>query len=123
MRPRPTAISGVAGKVEVDLEGEGHHAQPGPGHRQIAGGHSLIAVPQHAHIVGNEDLFPQADHKHLHAGAKLVNGGVPLVDLVAQILVFDDGAGDELGEQGNEGAEVNDVPLGPGYRPRYTSMV
>ena len=96
--PQPHRHVGVAGEVEVDLEGKGQHAQPGPGHRQIAGGHGLIAVPQHPHIVGNEDLLSQADHKHLHPGAKLVNGGVPLVDLIAQVLVLDNGAGDELGK-------------------------
>ena len=114
---------GVAGEVEVDLEGEGHHAQPGPSHRQIAGGHGLIAVPQHAHVVGNQDLLPQTDHKHLHAGAELINGGIPLVDLVAQVFVLDNGTGNELGEQGDKGAEVDDVALGPGIAPVHVDGV
>ena len=47
----------------------------------------------------------------------------PLVDLVPQVLVLDDGTGDELGEQGDKGAEVDDVPLSPGVPPVHVDGV
>ena len=108
---------GVAGEVEIDLEGEGQHAQPGARHRQLAQRHGLIALPQHPHIVGDEHLFRHAHHKGLHAGGEFVRGAGPLVDLIPQVLIFDDGSGDQLGEQGDEGAEVDDGPLSPGVAP------
>ena len=46
-----------------------------------------------------------------------------LIDLVAQVLVLDDGAGDELGKQGDEGAEIDDVPLRPGVSPVHIDGV
>ena len=108
---------GVAGEVEVNLEGEGQHPQPGPGHRQLGGGHGLVAVPKHAHVVGNEQLFGQPHHEDLHPGGKFICGVVPPVDLVPQVLVFNDGTGNQLREQGHKSAEVEDVPLGPGVPP------
>ena len=107
----------IAGEVKVDLDGKGQHAQPGPGHGQVPRRHGLVALPQHAHVVGDEHLFSQADDEHLDAGGKLLHGAGPAVDLISQILVFDDRAGDQLGEQGNEGAEVDQRPLGPGVPP------
>ncbi len=41
-------------------------------------------------------------------------GTGPLVDLICQILILDDRPGDQLGEERDKGAEVDDGPLGPG---------
>ena len=108
---------GVAGEVEVQLEGEGHHAQPRTGHGELFRGERLVAVPEHTHIVGDEQFLGQTYHEDLHAGGELVRGGGTRVDLIAQILVFDDGAGDELGEQGDKSAEVENGALGTGVAP------
>ena len=105
---------GVTGEVEVDLEGKGDHAQPRTQNSELSGAHSLIGLPQHAHIVGNQHLLGHTDHKDLHAGGELLGGGSALVDLIAQVLIFDNRTGDELGEQGNEGTEVDDAALGTG---------
>ena len=108
---------GVAGEVEIDLEGEGQHPQPGPGNRQLRQGHGLVAVPQGPHVVGDEQLFSETNHKDLHAGGEFIRRAGPLVDLVPQVLVFDDGSGNQLGKQGDKGAEVEDVPLSTGVSP------
>ena len=68
-------------------------------------------------MVGDEHLFRHAHHKGLHAGGEFVRGAGPLVDLIPQVLIFDDGSGNELRKQGDEGAEVDDGPLSPGVAP------
>ena len=115
--PQAHGHVGVAGEIEINLEGEGQHPQPGPGHRQLRQGHGLVAVPQGPHVVGNEQLLSKAHHEDLHPGGKFVRRAGPLVDLIPQVLVLDDGSGDELGEEGDKGAEVEDVPLGTGISP------
>ena len=114
---------GVAREVKVDLEGEGQHTQPSPRHGQVRQRHGLIAVPQHPHVVGDEQLFAKADHKHLDARGKLVHSAVPLIDLVSQVLILDDGTGDELGKQGDEGAKVKDGSLRSGVSPVHIDGV
>jgi len=46
-----------------------------------------------------------------------------VVDLVAQIFVFDDGTGDELGEECDEGAEVDEAALHLGVVPVHVDGV
>ena len=105
------------------MEGKGQNPQPGSGHRQIPHGHSLIAVPEHTHIVGDEDLFPQAHHKHLHTGGEFVHGGLPAVNLIAQILILNNWAGNELREEGNKGTKIDNIPLSPGIPPVHIDGV
>ena len=114
---------GIAGEVEVNLEREGDDAQPGPGHRELVQGEGLIPLPQQPHVVGQQDLFPHAHHEDLHAGGELLRRAVPLVDLVPQVLVFQNGTGDELGKQGDKGAEVDDGVLGPGISAVYVDGI
>ena len=96
--PQAHGHVGVAGEIEINLEGEGQHPQPGPGNRQLRQGHGLVAVPQGPHVVGDEQLFSETNHKDLHAGGEFIRRAGPLVDLVPQVLVLDDGSGDKLGE-------------------------
>ena len=100
---------GVAGEVEVQLQGEGHHTQPRPRHGELVGGQGQDRIPQLADVVGQQHLFGQTHGEHLHAGGELLRRVGAVVHLVGQLLVLDDGAGDELGEQGDEGAEAHQV--------------
>ena len=115
--PQAHGHVGVAGEVEVELEGEGQHPQPGPQDGELPGGHGLVGVPQHPDVVGQQDLFPQADDEDVDAIGELLHRVAPLVHLVGQFLVLQDGPGDELGEEGDEGAEVHHAPLDLGIPP------
>ena len=70
-----------------------------------------VGVPEKADIVRYEDLFPEAHDEALHAGGEFVEGLRPAIELVVDILVADDGSRDELGEEGHEGAEFDEVLL------------
>ena len=48
---------------------------------------------------------------------------LPPLQLVVQVLVLDNGPGDELGEQGDEGAEGDDVLLAAGVPPVHVDGV
>ena len=101
----------VAGEVEVNLEGIGRQAQPGPHHGQFLPGHGEEGVPHAADGVGQEHLLGKAHGKPLHAGDEFPQALLPVHQLLSHGLVLDDGAGDQLGEQGDEGAEGDDVLL------------
>ncbi len=113
----------VAGEVEVELEGEGGDAQPGPQGGEPGPGRGQIHVPQRAQGVGKQNLFTRAHGEALDAGGELLKGVIPPLQLVVQVLVLDDGPGDELGEQGDEGAEGDDVLLAPGVPPVHVDGV
>ena len=105
---------GVAREVEVQLEGEGQNAQPCAQGGQFSHGGGQIDIPELTDGVGQKHLLCAAHHKALGARGKLVGGVVTVFQLLVQILVLQDGAGDQLGEQGDEGAEGDDVALGAG---------
>ena len=102
---------GVAGEIEVDLQGEGDHAQPGARRGELRGGQSLVGVPELPQIVGQQYFLAQTYREGLYAGGKPLHRVVPVVDLISQLLILDDRPGDELGEQGDEGAEIDEIPL------------
>ncbi len=112
---------GVAGKVEVDLEGEGDGAQPGRESRGLF--HGGDGLPDGAGLVGDEHLLAQADDEPLHAAADLQPVLPTLVELVGHRLILDDGAGDQLGEQRHVGGKVQDVPLGRHLAPVHVDGV
>ena len=107
----------VAGEVEVDLESVGQDPQPRPRHREVGDSRRLADIPELPHVVGQEQLFRHAHGKDLHAGGKSVSPVLPAVDLLPQVLILDDGTRYQLGEEGHKGAEIQDVPLGPGIPP------
>src|SRR5699024_3407353 len=93
------------------LKGEGHHAQPGAGDGELVGGQSQIDIPKLADVVGQQHLLGQTHHKHLYAGGKLLRGVGAVGHLVSQLFVLDNGTGNELGEEGNEGTEADNAFL------------
>ena len=114
--PQASSHVGVTGKVEINLQRIGTGSRPGP---QGAGGHRVggHGVPQHAKLVGQQHFFGQPHHKEANPGIKK-GGRLPSGDqLLVDILVPDNGAGDELGEQGDVGGKVNQVMRGRAVIP------
>ena len=102
---------GVAGEVEVDLKRKCQNAKPGGSDRQLVCPHDLTGIPELSQIVGDQQFFCQTCNKSFRTGGELLQTVASAAQLVVQILIFDDGAGDELGEQCHEGAEANDAFL------------
>ena len=113
---------GVARKVKVQLEAVGQDAQPdqpgggvGQPHKGDRGvvRHPDDVGPEGAHRVGQQDLFGQAKGEDGHPLFDLGDVVAVLVDvqLGRHVPVFDDGAGDQLGEHDHIGPEVDDVLL------------
>ena len=107
--PQPHGHIGIAGKVKIDLEREGDYAQPCPHAARRGGG--LVHIPQRADAVGQQHLLGQADDEHIHARGKLGDAARALAQLVVQIAVLQDRAGDELREERHERAERHEVSL------------
>ena len=93
---------GVAGEVIVDLEGVADGAQPGKGGGEVPRPLQQEGPVGHqGQLVGDEHLLPQSGDEPGAAGGEVVPGLLPVVDLVGHRLILDDGAGDELGEEGD----------------------
>ena len=91
---------GVAGEIVVDLQGVAQGAQPGEGGGQavpLAKG----PVGHHRQLVGEEHLLAQTHDKPAAPGGEVRPGLFAVVDLLGHRLILDDGAGDELGEEGD----------------------
>ena len=91
---------GIAGEVEVDIEGVDYHRVPGAEERE--GGDILAeeGVHYHPEVVGQYHLFRQANYHPEGSLAKV--GGVDGAGLylVLYHAVAHDGAGYQLGEEG-----------------------
>ena len=112
--PQPYSHIGITGKIKVDLERKGDDAQPCTCSGELLGRHGLVSIPQHSQVIGQEHLLGQSDYKDLHTRGKLLHLVISVVDLVVQVLVFDDGAGDELRKEGHKGTKADDTSLGSG---------
>ena len=113
----------IAGEIEIDLEGEGDGPQPGVRHGEGGGIHGLVHVPQGSYGVGQDDFFPQALDEAPHAGGEGGTGDPPVGELRRDIPVPHDGPGDELGEEGDEGAEADVIPLGLHLAPVHVDGI
>ena len=105
--PQASCHVGIAGKVKVDLQGVGQDAHPGGEGSPFC----LEKIPQIAHGVGQEHLFSQAQDKQLDAGGKVVDILPAGLHLLRHILIPDNGAGNQLGEQGDIGTEDQGILL------------
>ena len=63
-------------------------------------------------------LFPDTADEAFHPIGKEASGAIPVLQLVRNRLVADDGTCDELGEQGHISAEIDDIFL----RFRFTTI-
>ena len=114
---------GITGKVEIDLEGKGQ--DPHPYHKDAAvrrkDGRDLR--PQGAGLIGQQDLFSQAHHETADPQGKTLKAFGPGVQLRGNVLVADNGAGNELGEHGHIGSEAYDIVLDRSLAPVYVDGV
>ena len=98
----------VAGKVEINLEGEGEDAEPGRGGRDGARRrHFLHPRPQHADIVGEQHLFGKALGEEERALPDFFQGDGAVFQLRRHIVVADDGPRHQLREHADVGGVVD----------------
>ena len=76
-------LRGIAGEIEIELEGKGDDAQPRPQGGELVRRGGQIHVPQGAEGVGQQHLFGRADDEPLHAGGELLKA----VAAVGELLV------------------------------------
>ena len=109
-QPHADGHVGVGGEVQIDLEGVGQAPQPqGDGGSGLEGGQILGLVRQGAAEDGlggdgaahvcQQHFLRQAGHKPVNAVAHVLAVHVAGEDLLAHVLVADDGPGDALMEQ------------------------
>ena len=114
---------GIAGKVEIQLQGIGDDAQPdqrrgGIAQTHIGDGGAVLDAddvgPERAHGIRQQDFLRQTEGEQGHALLDLPEAVAMFVDmqLSRDIAVFDDGACDELREHDHIGPKINDVVLG-----------
>lgn len=79
--------------------------------------------PQGAGLIGQQDLFSQAHHETADPQGKTLKAFGPGVQLRGNVLVADNGAGNELGEHGHIGSEAYDIVLDRSSPPVYIDGV
>ena len=97
---------GVAGEIEINLEGVCQNADPGSAGGKLSQVVGFDFRPEHTDAVGQDHLLGKAADKGAHT---LSDGGqidAALVQLPLHIRIPDDGPGNQLGEHGYIGAEV-----------------
>lgn len=100
---------GIGGKIKVDLEGIGYSAEPREKNGRSGGGKGGVGDLRDG--IGQQHFFGKAEEKTHRTGGKLGNRFVPLVDLVRDGGIAHDGAGDELGEEGDIERELEGIFL------------
>ena len=101
----------VAGEIEVDLEGIADDACPGTDHAHPAVPQSTDCFKDCTGAVGKKHLLGKTRHEADHAFIEAVNGMIPVFQLLCDITVADNRAGDQLREHGDIGAEADGTSL------------
>ena len=107
----------VAGEVKIDVQGVADGIEPGEENGRV-----LCYPPGGADLsqqVGQQHLFPQPYQKTAGSQPEIVQILGPVPELGRNVLVADNGSGDELGEEGDVAGQVNGVSLGPYLSPVY----
>ena len=100
----------VAGEVEVDVQHVGDGIEPEKQDGLVLRGTEDLA--ELAHSVGDEHLFAQTQDKAADAQCRLVQTVPPGGELLRDLGIAHDGAGDQLGKEGDIGRKVDKAPLG-----------
>ena len=100
----------ITGKVEVDLEGIGEDARPRAQPAVLLTGDD-DRLAHGAHLVGDQHLFGETHTEDAHALGEVVERLTAVIQLIGDVLIADDRAGDQLREQRYIGAEGDDVLL------------
>ena len=68
-------------------------------------------VGNNGHLVGNKHLFPESDDKSFDAVAEVVKSNTPTYELGGDVVIADNGAGNQLGEKSDVQPDVQGVAL------------
>ena len=107
--PQADGHVGIAGKVEVNIQGKGHGVHPVKQDGFFA---ALTEQPdQQGKVIRKNDLFPQPYQKPPQSRRRVVPAVLPVLQLPCDVRIADDGACNQLGEQGDIRAEVDEILL------------
>src|SRR5579883_1649729 len=98
---------GVAGKVEIDLQGEACEREPCVGGGKVYRITRKSRVDEDAQRIGDQELAAQPARKAKETAAKVGPlDRLRLGDLVSHLVIFEDGPCEELREEQHEQAIV-----------------
>ena len=89
----------VAGKIEVDLQRVANGARPSCQHADLSGRQREHGIRHLTERVRQQQLFAQTADKPADAECGLLRSGAAAVDLLLDVMVFDDRPGDQLREK------------------------
>ena len=102
---------GIAGKVTVDLQRVANHRH-GDAQAIVGRGGGEHRVHRHTDAVGKDHLLGQAGDKPGHAQIDIVlSDPVEPIQLGQKVVGLDDGAGGNLGEEGDVSRQLDKIPL------------
>ena len=112
---------GIAGKVEIDVQGKGDGVHPGEYHGFLPGLPEQLC--QKGEVVRQNHLFPQSHQKPADASHGIFPAVGSPFQLLCHIHIAHNGPGDELGKQRHIGAEADGVLLGRHRAPVHIDGV
>ena len=113
----------IAGKIEIDLQGESQQADPGTGRRkrgQVAG---EKLVGHLGKLVGQDHFLAQADDEAETAVGHVLPGDLPLVDFPGNGPVAHDRTGNQLREHRDVQQQVAEAFLRLAFLPVHIHQV
>ena len=102
---------GIAGKVKKQLQAVADGTQPG--NRSVDHMDVFHHDPVHglSQQVGKQHFLGQAPDKELHAPGKLCGAVFSASQIGLDVVIPDDGAGNQLGEHGNIQCQIQEISL------------
>ena len=107
----------VAAEIKVNLQHIGDGSDPGCRRVKPRDIRCKKRVCHEADGVGNQHLFGETGNKTADSVHDAVHRLSPVLDLLGDIVVFHDGAGDELREEGNVEKHFSEILLGLSHAP------
>ena len=100
---------GIAGKIEVNLQGVADHADPGDFDGQVPVRQGEDAIGLMGDGVGDDHFLAQAEDEALDADRHVMGIETARLDVVGNFMVAHDRPGDELGKEEDVEREVEDI--------------
>ena len=100
---------GIAGEIEIDLEGKGKGVHPVKQHRRL--GAFPEEADQQGEVVRQDDLLAQARQKTPQTQIYILPVRVSVLQFSCHIHIADDGTGNQLGKQGYIGSKGDGIFL------------
>jgi hypothetical protein len=107
---------GVARKIKVDLKGISQDPDPGGISPQTRIVHGEDGIGLQSHLIGNQNLLCQSNAKPVETHQLIIRGVVlaSVGDLISQIVVANDGAGNQLRKEYDIGLPLSGTSTSPG---------